>query len=501
MHIEIKFATKKLIRFIRVVKTPISGISFVIISISFLYQGFGFVVAFLFTLNAILCSYILFARRIGKNLFLVYVIFVAFIFVFFKFSLANAPERFELESAFDLEILGTVENYTSVFDDTKTIYLHSYKICLHDDCTQSDLTFVIFNNSPVGYMYKDELEILGSAKSVDLLQSDSFRKYLVNNDIYFILEAKTIEKLNSSSTLTANLYRLKSSLSKRIENRFPMPNSSLISGVVFGERAAMSEDFKDKLSNTGTTHIVAVSGYNVSLLVTSFMAVAPLLGRKKTCISSIVFLILFISFVGWDNIPVVRAGVGGIVMVISMTTGRKGVFENTYLFVLSLLVLQNSQVINDLSFQLSALSTFGVVKLSKPIEKYICRLPSLVRENLATTLAATFATSPVIMFNFGKIPIIAPLVNVLVLPVISYITIFGLIYCIVLSFSNTLSMLFEPILFVASQYVTGIIMVLGRNSLFITSKIPDMITICSVLPSVRIVTYLVNVFKQWRKRH
>lgn len=232
----------------------------------------------------------------------------------------------------------------------------------------------------------------------------------------------------------------KSYLNKLLARRVPKPEADLAAGLLWGERAFFPKSLTMAFQRVGLSHIVAVSGYNftIILLVLSQLLIRLGLNKKTGWPLLLSFIGGFIVFTGASG-SVLRAGLMAGLTVIAYATGRKISFLTLIsLAIVCLAIMEPSLLIFDIGFQLSVAATLGLVYAQKPLEKILGfvlaslsasdRLsrdgslggPVLVRETLATTLAAILSTSPLILCYFGNFSIIALLSNILVLPLLAW---------------------------------------------------------------------------------
>jgi competence protein ComEC len=119
---------------------------------------------------------------------------------------------------------------------------------------------------------------------------------------------------------------------------------------------------------------------------------------------------------------VVRASVMGCLVIFALFQGRKSDGLQMLLVSGFLMVLLNPMILlGDVSFQLSFLSTLGLLVLLPLWEDFFNRLPPIISESLAVTLAATVFTLPIVLYNFGRFSLISPLANIIFLPLIPLI--------------------------------------------------------------------------------
>lgn len=274
--------------------------------------------------------------------------------------------------------------------------------------------------------FGDEMIVLGRLEEPEDFDKFAYKEYLRAKGIYSIIkQPQDVDVSCKGSNLLVRLKRFKRYISNKIERVLPEPHSSLLSGIVFGGGESMSIEFSDKLRKTGTTHIIAVSGYNITVVISSLGIFASLIGRRKLSALSIVFILFFMFFVGVDNIPVVRASLMGITLMVGQLLGKKRVVLCLLPLTVGILLFENPLTYKLLSFQLSFLSTVGLILFTNIIEERIGFIPEFTREDVACTFAAILFTLPVTLSNFGEVSIIAPLVNFFVLPLVPIITIYG----------------------------------------------------------------------------
>ena len=303
----------------------------------------------------------------------------------------------------------------------------------------------------------DTVLFSGIVVPVESLKNRGYAKYLLNKKIYFYSNIDSIVITNKSNNPINYINRFKSAITRRIDTLLPNPNSQLIYGIVYGQSSSFDEDLDTDLRRTGTSHIVAVSGYNVSILLSAIGILCSILGRRNLYIFQCVFVVLFMIFVGLNNIPVVRAGLMGLVYTISLMSGRKKNFYSIFLFLGAVLFISDPEIYKNISFQLSFAATFGIVYFSRKVEAVFCFLPGIVRENLSTTLAAILFTLPVTLLNFHEMSIVAIIINLLVLPVVSYITLVGLLLVVSIFILPALSKLIASVLWFLSEYVIRVV--------------------------------------------
>lgn len=239
-----------------------------------------------------------------------------------------------------------------------------------------------------------------------------------------------IESEPAPFTFRLGLGRVKAWAVDRMASQFVEPQASLMIGILLGRQVPMPPDLDAAFRATGTTHIIALSGFNVTIIITALSTVlVRLLGKRWAWLPTLAFVAGFIIMTG-ASASVTRAGIMSSVIVLALRLGRPVSMLRLLTYTLLVMVWHNPLVlIHDLGFQLSFLATIGLVYVSPMIQSGLRLIPSALamRENLGTTLGAIIITEPLLLWHFARVSLVAPIVNMLVLPMIPLAMAFGFI--------------------------------------------------------------------------
>ncbi len=213
--------------------------------------------------------------------------------------------------------------------------------------------------------------------------------------------------------------------SRQTNQLLPEPQASLLNGILWGEQKQMPKDFYEALRRTGTLHVIALSGMNITILVNLLGKMSLFLGRKPSILISLFSVIIFIWFVG-APVSAVRAGIMGGLSLLAVYFGRKDWALLSLILAAGIMLIFNPGWLTNIGFQLSFLATLGIILLGSSGGRGAGFLFS-VKENLRTTLAAQVFTLPIILYNFKQISLVAPLTNVAVLWVVQYVMVLGFV--------------------------------------------------------------------------
>ncbi len=195
-----------------------------------------------------------------------------------------------------------------------------------------------------------------------------------------------------------------SGLTHIINQVLPEPHAGLLAGLLFGTKASLPPALYDALVKSGTLHIVALSGMNISILgrmVTD--SLVWLVGKRIASLLTLFLIVWFVWFVG-PSASIVRAAIMGSISILAVLFGRQYWAILSWILAVVSMILLNFSWLFELSFQLSALATLGIILFGGKEKRF------LVSE-LRLTLAAQSLTIPLILLHFHRISLISPLAN------------------------------------------------------------------------------------------
>lgn len=312
------------------------------------------------------------------------------------------------------------------------------------------------------YQYGDKLKLNCELEKPEA--SDDFRydMYMAKEGIFAICQSPWVEKIGEGDGFfgySAILW-LKNKTADKINLLWHEPYASFMAGLLYGYRGGLGELTED-FNRTGITHIIAISGYNISIiaiiLVTSFTYLY--IPRKKAFWLVCGGILLFVIFSG-ASASVVRAGIMGALVLLAKQLGRLSRVGNVLAFSAVLMLLQNPLVLRwDAGFQLSFAATLGLVYLSPKIVRGFEWVPEFfgLRETFVATVAAIIATLPLILFNFSRLSIVAPIVNLLILWLVPWLMLFGFTAVIASFIFHPLGQVIAWITWVGLKYIVAVV--------------------------------------------
>jgi competence protein ComEC len=225
---------------------------------------------------------------------------------------------------------------------------------------------------------------------------------------------------DAGSPLKARLFQIRSYVEEQFFKALPPQAATLMTGLVLGKSGGFSKQFMEKLKTTGTTHLVALSGYNIAIIIKSLLYTFGFaVNRRYAVYLCILMIIAFVVMTGAEA-SVVRAAIMASIMIIAERSSRAYSVRNAIAVTALVMVLYNPAVLaSDIGFQLSFLALMGIVYLQPAMERFF-KAPEGAgwfgwRNNLFATCAAQLAVLPILLGNFGFFSPISLVTNVLLL--------------------------------------------------------------------------------------
>ena len=280
--------------------------------------------------------------------------------------------------------------------------------------------------------YGDVIRAYGYIDAPPQFSDFSYRDYLARKGVLtWMSKPERVELLDveQGNRFWAALYRVKDAVRQSSQRIMPAPESAFLNGILIGDDNEIPDDLQDAFRRTGTSHVVAISGFNVSIVIA---LIVPVLGRlfnkRRAAWVAMPAIVLYMLLVG-ASASVVRASVMALIALFGQILWRRGFTLNTLCAAAAFMLLADSNTLFDGGFQLSFMATLGLILYMDRIESHVRgwlarrlsstwtqRLAGLLGDVLLGTLAAQITTLPLLLANFQQLSLISPLTNMLILP-------------------------------------------------------------------------------------
>lgn len=237
------------------------------------------------------------------------------------------------------------------------------------------------------------------------------------------------------------------------------PNDGIGAGIVYGEKAHISDSLEDTFRTAGLSHIMVLSGSNVSILLIVLLPLLAVIPSRffRFLLTTLLFLsILF--FLGVDP-PLVRAVIMASLAYLIKERGNPAhAFRALMISAMIMVSLNPAILLYDVSFHLSFLATLGMVCASGYFEKKFSKITERwgLRETLAVTVAVTLFVYPYSMYQFGTISLFGLIANMLVVPIIPAVMAFGAVLVPVAAIGHWLGVIAALPFKISVAYIVGV---------------------------------------------
>ncbi len=362
-------------------------------------------------------------RKITQTILLFIACSISFTIGVVRFTI-SAPEVSPLEGRVGEEITlaGIITSDPDIRDLTTKFILE----------TKTDS--VLATVSSGAYAYGDRVEVSGVLEKPENFETNTNRtfdyiSYLSKDAIYFLIPKGKVTVIahNEGNKVQGWLYSLKHKILSVFEKIISEPERSLLGGILLGTKQSLDTQTRDALVATGTIHIVALSGYNVSIASAFFMQLFSRIGSQViVSIGGVVGIMAFVIMTGASS-TAVRAGIMASLFIIARLLGRPYDALRILGVTAGCMLLVNPQLlVSDISFQLSFIATAGIILLEPIIRGYFIFLKwrwliSLV----SVTLSAQIAVLPFLVWAMGTLSLVSLPVNFIVLPIVEVVMLLG----------------------------------------------------------------------------
>ena len=353
----------------------------------------------------------------------------------------------------DITIIGMVFQEPDIREKSIKLIVSSEQLAANNKNIKVDEKFLITTSKYPEYEYGDRLKIIGklespavfvpkSPKATGTLANNgigddfNYKDYLKKDRIYSVMYFPEIEILDRrlGNPVTSTLLFFKNKFQTATQSFISPPQEGILEALVFGEEKNISQELKDKLNLTGTRHIAAVSGMNITIVSFIILSFALSLGlwRQQAFYFSIFILFLYILMIGAPS-SAVRAGIMAFLLMAAQYFGRLSSASRAVVFAAALMLIFNPLLLTlDVGFQLSFLAILGLIYLQPIFFQYLRIIPDYkllpIRTTLSATLAAQIFVLPILIYNFGRISLISPITNILIVPFLAPLTILLFIF-------------------------------------------------------------------------
>ncbi|MGD0977067.1 MAG: ComEC/Rec2 family competence protein [Minisyncoccia bacterium] len=265
-----------------------------------------------------------------------------------------------------------------------------------------------------------------------------YAAYLAKDDIFTTMYQPMIRQVDFNFSffekykvaILQKIFTFKSAFETAVSKAIPEPNAAFVNGILLGSRAQIPDALKNDFAITSTTHILAISGFNITIVAGILASFFLFFFKRRTAFWFAIAGIALFTILTGAQASVIRAAIMGCLFLLATRVGRPYTARNAVIFAGALMVLLSPEILRyDVGFQLSFMATLGLIYLCPFFTDKFKKITNFfgLRENLAMTLSAQIAVLPLLIFYFNRLSIVSLPTNLLVLPMVPLAMLLGFV--------------------------------------------------------------------------
>lgn len=430
--------------------------SFVAFSLSF-----AFLIAILAIAILLLAAFRLVPRKIFLLLSLSLIFFSLGVARFYVKDINQDKHVLDNFLGHSVEITGIITNEVEHRQATQKIILEAESIMLLQRSYETDAKILVSTELYPEFSYGDRIVVSGELArpenfTTDIGKEFDYENYLKKDGIFYTMSFVDTELVDSGNgkKLKSAILDVKEKFLQKIDRVIPKPASSLLSGLLLGVKESLGKDLEQDFIDTGLVHIIVLSGYNVTIIAEAVIKTLSFLSVMAGIYVGGAFIILFAIMTG-AGATIIRASIMAILALVARGTGRRYEITRALLLAAMIMIIHNPYIlVFDISFQLSFLATIGLIYMAPIMERIFRFMPKTlgIREITAATIGVQVFVLPFILYKIGNLSVVAPITNLLVLPLIPATMFYGFLAGVLGFISHIVAIPFGFIAFALLKY-------------------------------------------------
>jgi competence protein ComEC len=369
--------------------------------------------------------------------------FIAFFAGGYRYQLVpQSSDLAQYNTVGSATIVGQVVQEPDIRDDRIQLRVQAESINLGVETYPTAGLLLVNTPRTAAVQYGDTVSVTGRLNTPATYDTFSYADFLAREGVFTVMDNTSIEILASDggSPLTRRLLSIKNDLQAKIRAHLPDPQAALLTGILLGNERGLDPKLNEDFARVGAAHIIAISGFNMAIIAGIMdKSLGRIFKTRKWIgvILGILLLALYTLLVG-ANTAVIRAAFMSSLLIIAPLFKRKTYVPASLAAVLMVMSAAQPLVLWDISFQLSFFAVLGLALFSTPYTRYFNSLlynifpagfarvvGEFLNEPLVVSFAALTTTLPLTMLYFQRLSLVSLLVNILVVPIQSYVLIIG----------------------------------------------------------------------------
>lgn len=319
----------------------------------------------------------------------------------------------------------------------------------------------------------DRVKIVGEYEKINSYKNEgtfNYKNYLKKDNIYGKLQIQKIEKIQSNKNIFNDMHTC---LKEKNKINYSSKTSAYLDAIILGDKTNLEKETKEQFSEAGLSHILAISGMHVGIIILLSNTLLKIIKRQKAKYTILLIINIIYGLIVIQSSSVIRAIIMANLHIISKLVNKKDNFLVNISIASLVLLIINPYNLIDAGFQLSFVACIGIVIVLPKILKIEIKnkLIKYIYSSLIVTISANILIFPIIIDSFKKISLSMFFISIILTPFLYIIEVLGLI---TIFMPQSCSILIKPILestILAFDYISKI------NFLTIYIKVPNVLTI------------------------
>ena len=420
---------------------PVSGFLLAIFASSFFKFDFSFSYCLIFisVILLIFQKFFVFDEKEKRNIFFIAIFILLFAIGCLRYAIADSNSLDpHLESAVNTKVtlLGIVSLEPTDKESGVTLTVDIKNLIADGSSTPVSGRILVNTGLYPEFHYCDKVSISGKLEKPENFAASSsstkefdYVSYLAKDNIFYVMNFAQVAYISGGhgNPLETFLLNVKNSFTEHMNQAIAEPQASLLSGIELGAKSSIDKVTSNNFRIAGLSHIVALSGYNITIVAQAIASALSFLPSAVGLSGGIIGIILFVIMSGSTS-TAVRAGIMALIAIIAVITKRNYQVGRALIVAIVLMVIINPKIlVFDISFQLSCLATIAIIYLAPILKQKFSWMTEKygLRDIIASTIAAQILVLPLILYDMGQLSLYALPANMLVLPFVPIVMLFG----------------------------------------------------------------------------
>jgi competence protein ComEC len=324
------------------------------------------------------------------------------------------------------------------------------------------------------YRVGDRVDIKCQLNAPQAFEDFAYDKYLARYNIYTVCNFANIQLIDKGQA--SLLDGIKSQLESSLNRSIAEPHVSVLQALVIGNRRGIPESVLDDVSSAGLSHIIAISGMHIAIIVMVIMYLSIFFGliREKAFWVALVFIVFYIAMIGFPA-SAARGAIMALLVLYAGVIGRLNYSINAILFAAAVMLMVNPKLLlYDIGFQLSFMAVLGIMYLMPILKNKFASWPGSrsLKNIIIVTLSAQIMTLPLIVYYFHNFSVLSVVSNILVLPILPFVMLWTILVAVLGMFFPLLGQWLGYISYLIVDYILAVARLISNiNVLSIEFKI------------------------------